>query len=233
MDNPNLNYPETGHVELAPDAIHQVAIAEYVAQLRAQLGHMPEARQDELCRELRQHLVLWVADHGHLAGLSPGAALGYLVREFGDPTTIGHELANPHYNSRWERLGQVVSTGERGLLLMVSSLLGYGFTWGFMHSNITPIVPCLALLAFGLGASAGWRWPHIWRTTWGLRSLALISAAATDVFASQAGDDLTGFPVWLASAAASIIITCGGCALVATIVTAGGALWQKMKMSLA
>ncbi|MBV9868556.1 MAG: hypothetical protein JO316_24645 [Abitibacteriaceae bacterium] len=219
------------------------AIDEYLAQLGAQLGRMPHEQQVDLCLELRQHLLLWWEDNGHCADLSGGAALGYLVREFGDPTTIGRQLARPYHTSWQQRLGQIVSIGERGFLLLVSTLLGYGFVLDLMHGITMESKPAPALISLGLplvsvvlGGTIAWRKPHLWSQNWGLRALALVSATTLAILTNPPHEanlphEVTNFEFWLRVGAMGIPIACGACALAATALNIGGSLCQRFKLA--
>lgn len=91
-------------------ACGEEAIEEYLTQLCDQLSSLPAERQTDVRRELRQHLELRLEDLHELGSISPAAALGRLVNEFGDPTTIGRQLART-----WRTPNKVARPWARGV----------------------------------------------------------------------------------------------------------------------
>ena len=215
------------------DTPQQQAISEYLDQLCAQLSQVPETQQAELRRELSAHLSQVLDDVDSTSTLSEAVLLGRLVQEFGDPTTIGRLLAHPYHHSWRGRAWQIAGQVERCCWITSLGLVTHLFFHG-MHHSLTRVghpapwaltlgLPLVALL---LGGATGWRWPYSWGNIRGLRTLALICALTTGALASMP-HQVTAVEFWLSIGAMGLSVACGTCAVTATTLATGGALWQR------
>ncbi|MBV9468384.1 MAG: hypothetical protein JO316_24660 [Abitibacteriaceae bacterium] len=142
------NTPVTDHLK-------DQAIAEYLDQLCAQLSTIPRERQADLRRELGAHLHQVLEGMDSASTLSEPVLLGRLVQEFGDPTTIGIQLARTHCPAKaatpaksglWLAFGLCVLTCcfstylDGALLKMESSEGGFGLLAAVLAGPAIPFV---------------------------------------------------------------------------------------------
>ena len=141
---------------------HEHAVEEYLDQLCDQLDILPPERQTDIRHELGGHLQT-LATRRYLDGASDASALGELVNEFGDPTTIGQQLALQWKRSQRTKLTpeQFISRCLVGAFFTGSTFFSswlmiemcHMFGWGhnlFAYSVIGPLVPLLAGFYWGL-----------------------------------------------------------------------------------
>jgi len=164
---------------------HEHAVEEYLDQLCAQLDTLPAERQNDIRRELGQHLQT-LATRSHLDRASNASALGELVNEFGDPTFIGQQLA-----LQWKRSLRTKLTPEQFISRCLVCTLFSGstlfsswlmlemcrmFGWGhnlFAYFVIGPLIPLLAGFYWGV------RDLHGLNKRWGYLLITLLSLSAS------------------------------------------------------
>ncbi|MBV9468385.1 MAG: hypothetical protein JO316_24655 [Abitibacteriaceae bacterium] len=175
---------EIHHSPLVADSPQGQAVTEYLDQLCAQLGTLPAERQAELRRELSAHLYQVLADVGQPATASEAVLLGRLVHEFGDPTTIGIQLARSVCpvrktgTARFWANALVFAINSFTIWFcgwVLSGLLTADTSYGWQASLVcSGAIPFLYGFLWGLRRPVG---QSDWRSAGGLAAICLLATA--------------------------------------------------------
>lgn len=182
-----MQYADAPEHELTGETARAL-LADYLNRVSVEIGSLPAERQDDLRREIAQHLHALAAAHEELGSTPEKAALA-AQRQFGDPRRVGRTFAR-----QWRRAPQNASfRHDYGRALAAfGGLASFNFVlMTLLNQNRVPVPNVASWLwhtflvgwcILGTPVVAGWRLGNRApgpNRTGGAAALALVCALAT------------------------------------------------------
>ncbi len=150
---------------MTANAGDRAAIQDYVNCVSASLKGLDESQNQEICAEIRSHLIDRCVE---LTANGAGRPVAAAIAELGDPILLASQFraqAQATHGIRgyapWtllHRAARVARSGITGFLLFITALLGYGFTLaGLVAIIMKPFTPAMGL------------WVGDWGFVWGVK----------------------------------------------------------------